>query len=527
MKKKLPINTSNIIKTYSYHAYISSILLDDKMDEEPNVWFSDIKISNNGADNIWYERQITENNSLPEIEFISEVSLVDRNNASCSQGDISALSDKDNFNFIYSKLKDTGSIQVKIDHIKNTGVWSKAGLMLRETIECDSKYVFIFATPSVNGIVIQKRVKQGEVADYQKVSVSSFPIWLKIERIDNCVNIYCGSKEGEWDYVTSVLFEFSRELCMGLALCSTKENAYLDWYATNYIQMYCYKDFNIHLIPIDFNVGPHKSEFYSFCPYLEVQNLTYSLIESLNQNIIDLVIRSIDDGNYIDVQLDEFYVPNRENFGKRYFIHTNMIYGYDNSDKTFDILGYAEGNVFRSSRISYYDFERAFYKGEDSQVTLIKPHNHYSYNFNLSLVKQQLSDYMYAIDSFSCFNINRNVEPNIVHGVEVYDYLIVNLPIRPIDLRPLHLIYEHKKMMLLRLEYFRKNELISEDLFEFLFAEYKSLEKLSLVSRNLQLKNAISPSSKNMDKIINNLKMIKCRELELIPVLINGLCQIK
>src|SRR5690606_36924395 len=139
----------------------------------------------------------------------------------------------------------------------------------------------------------------------------------------------------------------------------------------------------------------------------------------------------------------------------------------------------------------------------------------------------QLSDYMYAIDSFSCFNINRNVEPNIVHGVEVYDYLIVNLPIRPIDLRPLHLIYEHKKMMLLRLEYFRKNELISEDLFEFLFAEYKSLEKLSLVSRNLQLKNAISPSSKNMDKIINNLKMIKCRELELIPVLINGLCQIK
>src|SRR5690606_22246938 len=134
-------------------------------------------------------------------------------------------------------------------------------------------------TPSVNGIVIQKRVKQGEVADYQKVSVSSFPIWLKIERIDNCVNIYCGSKEGEWDYVTSVLFEFSRELCMGLALCSTKENAYLDWYATNYIQMYCYKDFNIHLIPIDFNVGPHKSEFYSFCPYLEVQNLTYSLIE--------------------------------------------------------------------------------------------------------------------------------------------------------------------------------------------------------------------------------------------------------
>ena len=44
MKNKLPLQTENVLNSYSYHAYISSILLEDRADDSPNVSFTDLNV---------------------------------------------------------------------------------------------------------------------------------------------------------------------------------------------------------------------------------------------------------------------------------------------------------------------------------------------------------------------------------------------------------------------------------------------------------------------------------------------------
>lgn len=523
MKEVLPINLANLIKTYSYHANISAILLDDKIEEEANVWFSNVKLDHTSEGNVWFERQISEFSSSGEIEVLNNIAITNRTSASCSNGDISSLNKNDDFRYIYSKIEGDSSIEISIDHIKNSGVWSKVGLMFREDISSDSKYVFIFATPSVNGICFQVRDSQCETPKLEYIDKSSFPIRLKIERVKDSVNLYYGRNPHNLKFFKEISFKSKNELYMGLAVCSSEENSYMNWYASDFIQIYCYKDFNMHSIPIDFYVGPHKDEFYSFCPLLNVQKINYSLIGKLDICIIDLIINAIDEGQYIDIELNEFYIPEREAYRKYPRIHSSMIYGYDSENKTFDLVGYTQGNIFGKSKVTFEEFEKALINDKEHELLLIKPHVYRSFSFNIESVKRQLNDYINASDSFSSFVTSRNYDPNMVYGVEVYDYLIKNIITNQIGIRPLNLIYEHKKLMLMRLNYMRKSGLISEDIFELLFPQFKSLMDLAYTTRQQYLKHILAYNIKLIKIIISNLESMKANELEWIPKLIDCL----
>ncbi|WP_342478674.1 hypothetical protein NYE24_10990 [Paenibacillus sp. FSL H7-0350] len=138
-------------------------------------------------------------------------------------------------------------------------------------------------------------------------------------------------------------------------------------------------------------------------------------------------------------------------------------------------------------------------------------------------MKRQLNDYINASDSFSSLVTSRNYDPNMVYGVDVYDYLIKNIVTNQIGIRPLNLIYEHKKLMLMRLNYMRKSGLISEDIFELLFQQFKSLMDLAYTTRQQYLKHILAYNIKLIKIIISNLESMKANELELIPKLIDCL----
>ena len=447
------------------------------------------------------------------------------NQAFCHAGDISGL--KDSFNFFYTRISDHDGLEVRIDHIKNTSVWSKAGLMLRESLEPDAKYLFLFATPSINGVVIQSRDSKGNGTKCELVSNINPPIWLKVKRRGEKINLYCGKDKEKWSFTRTVPFNFTSESYMGLALCSPEHDAFLNWYSSNYIQLYSYKDFSKHQMPFDFNVGLHKDRnFFSFCPYLRTQFMWYPSIERLEKNnidIIELMIGFLDDRNYVDVELDEFFVPDRTAFKQYNRLHTNLLYGYDRTDETFDIAGYADGDVFRKSKLTFTDFRNAFFRDKDSNVILLQIHDYYNYKLNSHMLKMQLEAHLNSTDFFSSLSANRNYEPEIVYGLDAYDCFIENFPSHQSDIRPLHVIYEHKKLMLMRLIHMQLIGVLDDKIFEILYEGYKELERLSLACRNAQLKNKISKSDKNVDNILNHIHTIKIQESKLIPLLLNNL----
>ena len=87
----------------------------------------------------------------------------------------------DSFHYVYMQLSGTGSITVKVQSVTETSTSAKAGVMIRETLEPDSKYAMVFSRPD-GGIRFRRR---NETAGETTNSVDNnlaVPHWVKLER---------------------------------------------------------------------------------------------------------------------------------------------------------------------------------------------------------------------------------------------------------------------------------------------------------------------------------------------------------
>jgi hypothetical protein len=114
------------------------------------------------------------------------VGFVDKGNnaytVSASGTDIWGTADQ--FRFVYKQLSGNGSITMKVDSIANTNVWAKAGPMIRETLDANSKNAAIAVTPG-SGVSFQWRnALAGASANSQTTGLVA-PYWVRITRTGN------------------------------------------------------------------------------------------------------------------------------------------------------------------------------------------------------------------------------------------------------------------------------------------------------------------------------------------------------
>jgi len=101
----------------------------------------------------------------------------------------------DQFQYAYTTITGNGSMTVKVDSLAHTDNWSKAGIMIRETLDAGSSFAAVFAT-GANGVRFQARSMADQEAtsdtsvatDEQKALAA--PVWIKIERMFPMVNAY-------------------------------------------------------------------------------------------------------------------------------------------------------------------------------------------------------------------------------------------------------------------------------------------------------------------------------------------------
>ncbi len=96
-----------------------------------------------------------------------------------SGADIWNQSDK--FHYAFKTLSGTGSIVAKVESIDNTNGWAKAGVMIRETLDADSKHAMMVVTPG-SGVSFQRRPETGAASDSDTTGDIIAPYWVKIER---------------------------------------------------------------------------------------------------------------------------------------------------------------------------------------------------------------------------------------------------------------------------------------------------------------------------------------------------------
>jgi len=87
----------------------------------------------------------------------------------------------DEFHFAFTQLMGPGSIIAKVESVEKTNVWAKAGVMIRDTLEPDSKHAMMVVTPS-QGVSFQRRISTASgSADTTEADITA-PLWVKIER---------------------------------------------------------------------------------------------------------------------------------------------------------------------------------------------------------------------------------------------------------------------------------------------------------------------------------------------------------
>jgi len=102
--------------------------------------------------------------------------------------------DADQFHYAFKMLTGAGSIIAKVESVELANNWSKAGVMIRETLGAGSKFAAVYVTPTnadgtaTNGCTFQARldtdvaaVSDSGVRTAEQLAIVA-PYWVKLER---------------------------------------------------------------------------------------------------------------------------------------------------------------------------------------------------------------------------------------------------------------------------------------------------------------------------------------------------------
>jgi hypothetical protein len=124
-------------------------------------------------------------------------------------------------------LTGAGSIVAKVESVSNTNAWAKAGVMIRESLEPNSKYAFMCVSPS-SGVAFQYRLSSDtDAAGFTQAGIAA-PYWVKLERsVSGSFTASISTNGSAWVAVTSAtpqIISMASTVYVGLAL-SSHDNA--------------------------------------------------------------------------------------------------------------------------------------------------------------------------------------------------------------------------------------------------------------------------------------------------------------
>ncbi|MBB6733552.1 hypothetical protein [Cohnella zeiphila] len=126
----------------------------------------------------------------------------------------------DQFQFAYYPLNGDGTIVARVVSQQNTDGWAKAGVMIRESLGADAKFVAAEATPS-NGVHAQYRTATGGNGSDAAGPASAAPVWLKLVRAGSSFSAYSSSDGVNWGTAfATVTVSMASSVYAGLAVTS-------------------------------------------------------------------------------------------------------------------------------------------------------------------------------------------------------------------------------------------------------------------------------------------------------------------
>jgi len=127
----------------------------------------------------------------------------------------------DQFHFAWKEFSGAGSIVAKVESVSNTDPWAKAGVMIRDTLDADSRHAMMVVTPT-QGVSFQRRTSAGGSSSSDDKAGITAPQWVKLERtIGGLVRAYYSANGSTWTQLgMPQTVTMNSPMYIGLALTS-------------------------------------------------------------------------------------------------------------------------------------------------------------------------------------------------------------------------------------------------------------------------------------------------------------------
>ncbi len=133
--------------------------------------------------------------------------------------DIGGISDQ--FQFDYQLLSGDFDMRVRLQGLDRIDVWTKAGLVARETLATNSRFAGAIATPMTLGSFFESRANPGGPTTNAGNFPPNYPFtWLRLQRAGSQFTGYASYDGQTWSILGTATLTFSNTLYFGMAVAS-------------------------------------------------------------------------------------------------------------------------------------------------------------------------------------------------------------------------------------------------------------------------------------------------------------------
>jgi phosphatidylserine/phosphatidylglycerophosphate/cardiolipin synthase-like enzyme len=124
----------------------------------------------------------------------------------------------DAFRYAYKQLTGDSTIVARVASVQNVNVWTKAGVMVRQTLDAGSPHASMFVTPA-RGLAFQRRTTAGATS-LNTSAAGAAPAWVKVSLSGQTVTASVSTDGVSWTQVGQETIAFSGPIFVGLAVTS-------------------------------------------------------------------------------------------------------------------------------------------------------------------------------------------------------------------------------------------------------------------------------------------------------------------
>ena len=130
----------------------------------------------------------------------------------------------DAFHFVYQPISGDATIQMRVASVQNANAWSKAGVMIRETLSPGAAHALMLVS-SAKGAAFQRRDAAGGQSASTAGSMSAPPHWVRLQRNGDLFTASESNDGTAWTVVGTDTIPMATDVYVGLAVTSHTTSA--------------------------------------------------------------------------------------------------------------------------------------------------------------------------------------------------------------------------------------------------------------------------------------------------------------